>query len=157
MNLGKFVFAQVMKHLPLHAFHRCVVRYSGEYNCLDQYLCMAFAQLTYRESLRDIEACLRVQSSKLYHLGFRSPVARNTLANANATRDWRIYCDLAQSLIGTSPRLRQCSAVLKLRSSGASVGRTSLRPLPKRHRWYNRRYAKRCYRQHLVSERPPRN
>jgi hypothetical protein len=98
MNLGKFVFAQVMEHLPLHAFHRCVVRYSGEYkvkrfSCLDQYLCMAFAQLTYRESLRDIEACLRVQSSKLYHLGFRSPVARNTLANANATRDWRIYCD----------------------------------------------------------------
>ena len=66
---------------------------------------MAFAQLTYRESLRDIEACLRVQSSKLYHLGFRSPVARNTLANANATRDWRIYCDLAQSLIGTARRL----------------------------------------------------
>ena len=110
MTLGKFVFAQVMEHLPLHAFHRCVVRYSGEYkvkrfSCLDQYLCMAFAQLTYRESLRDIEACLRVQSSKLYHLGFRSPVARNTLANANATRDWRIYCDLAQSLIGTARRL----------------------------------------------------
>ena len=79
MNLGKFVFAQVMEHLPLHAFHRCVVRYSGEhkvkrFSCLDQYLCMAFAQLTYRESLRDIEACLRVQSSKLYHLGFRSPL-----------------------------------------------------------------------------------
>ena len=110
MNLGKFVFARVMEHLPLHAFHRCVVRYSGEhkvkrFSCLDQYLCMAFAQLTYRESLRDIEACLRVQSSKLYHLGFRSPVARNTLANANATRDWRIYCDFAQSLIGTARRL----------------------------------------------------
>ena len=103
MNLGKFVFAQVMEHLPLHVFHRCVVRYSGEhkvkwFSCLDQYLCMAFAQLTYRESLRDIEACLRVQSSKLYHLGFRSSIARNTLANANATRDWRIYCDFAQSL-----------------------------------------------------------
>ena len=84
--------------------------YSGEhkvkrFSCLDQYLCMAFAQLTYRESLRDIEACLRVQSSKLYHLGFRSPIARNTLANANATRDWRIYCDFAQSLIGTARRL----------------------------------------------------
>ena len=110
MNLGKFVFAQVIEHLPLHAFHRCVLRYSGEhkvkrFSCLDQYLCMAFAQLTYRESLRDIEACLRVQSSKLYHLGFRSPVARNTLANANATRDWRIYCDFAQSLIGTARRL----------------------------------------------------
>jgi len=87
MNLAKFVFAQVMEHLPLHVFHRCVVRYSGEhkvkwFSCLDQYLCMAFAQLTYRESLRDIEACLRVQSSKLYHLGFRSSIARNTLANA---------------------------------------------------------------------------
>ena len=110
MNLGKFVFAQVMEHLPLHVFHRCVVRYSGEhkvkwFSCLDQYLCMAFAQLTYRESLRDIEACLRVQSSKLYHLGFRSSIARNTLANANATRDSRIYCDFAQSLIGTARRL----------------------------------------------------
>ena len=110
MNLGKLVFAQMMEHLPLHVFHRCVVRYSGEhkvkwFSCLDQYLCMAFAQLTYRESLRDIEACLRVQSSKLYHLGFRSSIARNTLANANATRDWRIYCDFAQSLIGTARRL----------------------------------------------------
>jgi len=110
MNQGKFVFAQVMEHVPLHAFHRCVARYSGEhkvkwFSCLDQYLSMAFAQLTYRESLRDIEACLRAQSSKLYHLGFRSPVARNTLANANATRDWRIYCDFAQNLIGTARRL----------------------------------------------------
>jgi Domain of unknown function (DUF4372)/Transposase DDE domain len=110
MNQGKFVFAQVMEHVPLHAFHRCVARYCGErkvkwFSCLDQYLSMAFAQLTYRESLRDIEACLRAQSSKLYHLGFRSPVARNTLANANATRDWRIYCDFAQSLIGTARRL----------------------------------------------------
>ena len=75
------------------------------FSCLDRYLCMAFAQLTYRESLRDIEACLRVQSSKLFHLGFRSSIARNTLANANATRDWRIYCDFAQSLIGTARRL----------------------------------------------------
>jgi hypothetical protein len=110
MSEGKFVFAQVMDHVPLTTFHRCVARYSGERNvqrfsCLDQYLSMAFAQLTYRESLRDIEACLRVQSPKLYHMGFRSPVARNTLANANATRDWRIYCDFAQSLIGTARRL----------------------------------------------------
>ena len=91
------------------SLHR-VARYAGEhkvkrFSCLDQYLCMAFAQLTYRESLRDIEACLRAQSSKLYHLGFRSPVARNTLANANETRDWRIYCDFAQRLIGTARRL----------------------------------------------------
>ena len=110
MNEGKYVFAQVMEHLPLSTFHRCVVRYSGEhkvkrFSCLDQYLSMAFAQLTYRESLRDIEACLRTQSTRLCHLGFRSSIARNTLANANATRDWRIYCDFAQSLIGIARRL----------------------------------------------------
>jgi len=107
MHTGKLVFAQVMEHLPLSTFHRCVDRYAGHhkvkrFSCLDQYLCMAFAQLTYRESLRDIQACLRAQSSKLYHLGIRGKVARNTLANANATRNWRIYCDFAQSLIGTA-------------------------------------------------------
>jgi len=100
MSEGKYVFAQVMEHLPLSTFHRCAVRYGGthkvkSFSCLDQYLSMAFAQLTYRESLRDIEACLRAQGSKPYHLGFRTTVARNTLANANAVRDWRIYCDFA--------------------------------------------------------------
>jgi hypothetical protein len=110
MNTGKLVFAQVMAHLPLTTFRRCVARYDGEhkvkhFTCLDQYLCMAFAQLTYRESLRDIEACLRSQASKLYHLGFRSTVARNTLANANAVRDWRIHADFAQSLISIARRL----------------------------------------------------
>ena len=110
MYSGKLVFSQLMDHLPLHTFRRCVVRYAGEhkvkrFSCLDQYLCMAFAQLTYRESLRDIEACLRAQASKLYHMGLRSGVARNTLANANATRDWRIYCDFAQSLIAIARRL----------------------------------------------------
>ena len=104
MFAGKLVFAQVMEHLPLHTFRRIVARYAGErkvktFSCLDQFLCMAFAQLTFRESLRDIEACLRAQQSKLYHLGMRSTVARNTLANANAVRDWRIYADFAQSLI----------------------------------------------------------
>ena len=110
MNRGKLVFAQLMQHLPLTTFRRCVIRYRGEFkvksfSCLDQFLCMAFAQLTYRESLRDIEVCLRAQSSKLYHLGIRSVVARNTLANANAVRDWRIYADFAQSLIGIARRL----------------------------------------------------
>jgi len=105
MNRGKLVFAQLMQHLPLTTFRRCVSRYQGErkvhsFSCLDQFLCMAFAQLTARESLRDIEACLRAQRSKLYHLGIRSAVARNTLANANAVRDWRIFADFAQSLIG---------------------------------------------------------
>jgi hypothetical protein len=104
MYEGKLVFAQVMEHLPLHSFRRIVTRYSGErkvksFSCLDQFLCMAFAQLTFRESLRDIEACLRAQRSKLYHLGMRSIVARNTLANANAVRPWQIYADFAQSLI----------------------------------------------------------
>ncbi|MDH4086562.1 MAG: IS4 family transposase [Nitrospira sp.] len=103
MNHGKLVFAQLMQHLPLTTFRRCVTRYRGErkvqsFSCLDQFLCMAFAQLTFRESLRDIEACLRAQHSKLYHLGIRSTVARNTLANA--VLDWRIYADFAQSLIG---------------------------------------------------------
>ena len=105
MNQGKLVFAQLMQHLPLSTFRRCVTRYRGEFkvqsfSCLNQFLCMTFAQLTYRESLRDIEVCLRAQRSKLYHFGIRSTVARNTLSNANAVRDWRIYADFAQSLIG---------------------------------------------------------
>jgi hypothetical protein len=110
MYSGKLVFSQVMEHLPLHVFHQCVDRYNGnfkvkEFTCLDQYLCMAFAQLTYRESLRDIEACLRAQKNKLYHMGIRSAVYRNTLANANKVRDWRIYADLAQSMIQTARKL----------------------------------------------------
>jgi len=110
MNTGKLVFAQIMEHLPLTTFRRCVARYRGEYkvksfSCTDQFLCMAFAQLTYRESLRDIEACLGAQAGKLYHMGIRSNIARNTLANANAVRDWRIYAEFAQSLIGVARRL----------------------------------------------------
>jgi hypothetical protein len=105
MHQGKLVFAQVMAHLPLSTFRRCVARYDGEhkvksFSCLDQFYAMAFAQLTFRESLRDIEACLATQGRRLYHLGFRSPVARNTLANANAVRPWQIYADLARHLIG---------------------------------------------------------
>jgi hypothetical protein len=110
MHQGRLVFAQLTEHLPLTTFRRCVARYRGEhkvksFSCLDQFLCMAFAQLTYRESLRDIEACLRAQRTKMYHLGIRATVARNTLANANAVRDWRIYADFAQSLIGIARRL----------------------------------------------------
>ena len=110
MHMGKLVFAQIMEHLPRTTFGRCVARYGGEhkvktFSCLDQYLCMAFAQLTYRESLRDIEACLRAQEGKFYHMGIRGSIARNTLANANAVRDWRVYADLAQSLIGIARRL----------------------------------------------------
>ena len=104
MNTGKTVFSQVMEFLPLHEFRKCVERYQGDYkvqsfSCLDQFLCMAFAQLTFRESLRDIEACLRSMPTKLYHMGIRGQVSRNTLANANNQRDWRIYADFAQVLI----------------------------------------------------------
>jgi hypothetical protein len=112
MYTGKSVFSQVMEFLPLNVFHRCVARYNGNFNvqtfsCLDQFLCLVFAQLTYRESLRDIEACLRSQPTKLYHMGFRSSVARNTLANANAVRNWRIYADIAQHLIKVARKLYQ--------------------------------------------------
>ena len=104
MYSGQFVFFQVMEHLPMKTFRRCVQRYQGNrhiqsFTCLDQFLCMVFAQLTYRESLRDIEACLRVHKDKLYHLGIRGGMSRNTLANANQRRDWRIYAEFAQAMI----------------------------------------------------------
>jgi transposase len=104
MNLGKTLFSQVMEYLPMHEFHRCVERYDGSYkvqqfSCWDHFLCMAFAQLTYRESLRDIVTCLSVHESKLYHMGFRGHVARSTLSYTNNTRSWHIYADFAQALI----------------------------------------------------------
>lgn len=104
MNTGKTIFSQLMDFLPLHEFRQCVKRYNGDhkvqsFSCLDQFLCMAFAQLTYRESLRSIEACLRAAHSKLYHMGIRGRVSRNTLANANSVRDWRIYRDFGHVLI----------------------------------------------------------
>jgi hypothetical protein len=110
MHQGRYVFAQLMQHLPLHTFRRLVAKYGGNqyvkrFSCLDQYLCMAFAQLTGRESLRDIEICLRAHQAKLYHLGIHSKVARSTLADANELRDWRIYADFAQALIATARRL----------------------------------------------------
>ena len=110
MYAGKLVFAQLMDHLPQQTFSRCVAKYPGKYPTLtfshmDQFLCMAFAQLTYRESLRDIETCLRAHLSKLYHLGIRGRIARSTLADANERRDWRIYQDFALSLIHTARKL----------------------------------------------------
>ena len=110
MHSGTLVFSQLMAHLPMHSFRRCVRRYRGEhwiksFSCLDQYLCMAFAQLTYRESLRDIEICLRAQNAKLYHMGIRGHVSRSTLADANEQRDWRIHADFAQGLIAIARRL----------------------------------------------------
>lgn len=110
MHSGKLVFAQLTSHLPLSTFRRCVRSYDGEhkvksFSCLEQFLCLAFAQLTYRESLRDIEACLRAQSEKLYHMGIRSRISRSTLADANEVRDWRIYAAFAQRLITMARKL----------------------------------------------------
>lgn len=110
MNTGKTIFSQIMEFLPLYEFRKCVERYQGDYkvksfSCLDQFLCMAFAQLTYRESLRDIESCLRFMQPKLYHMGFRGQISRNTLSNANNQRDWHIYADLAQVLIHRARKL----------------------------------------------------
>jgi IS4 transposase len=110
LNSGKSIFSQLMDFVPHYQFQKCVQRYNGQhklksFSCWDQFLTMAFAQLTYRESLRDIQACLRAAGNKLYHLGIRSRVSRNTLANANQVRDWRIYADFAQLLIGQARRL----------------------------------------------------
>jgi hypothetical protein len=110
MNQGRTVFAQLMEHLPHKQFVRCVQRYEGEryvksFSCMDQYLCMAFAQLAFRESLRDIECCLRAHHAKLYHIGIRSSVSRSTLAHANERRNWRIWADFAYALIGTARQL----------------------------------------------------
>jgi len=110
MNTGKTLFAQLMDFLPWTTFTRIVERYDGDrairtLSCAEQFRVMAFAQLTYRESLRDIEACLFAQSAKLYHMGFREPVRRSTLADANASRDWRIYAEFAQRLIAQARRL----------------------------------------------------
>ena len=107
MYTGRLVFSQLMDFLPKHQFRRCVNRYNGNrymksFSCLDQFLCMAFAQLSYRESLRDIESCLRAMQDKLYHLGIRARVSRSTLADANEKRDWRIYADFAHMLINTA-------------------------------------------------------
>jgi len=116
VNLGKTVFTQLMEHLPSYEFQKCVTRYRGDshdrgFSCRDQYLSMAFAQLTYRESLRDIEACLRAMSDKLYHMGFRGRVARSTLADANDAHDWRIYADFAQVLIRVARPLYAADAI----------------------------------------------
>ena len=104
MYAGRIVFSQLMDFLPRHEFDTCVRRYQGNrrvrtFSCLDQFLCMAFAQLTYRESLRDIETCLRAMRLKLYHAGIRAKVSRSTLARANEKRNWCIYADFAQGLI----------------------------------------------------------
>jgi len=118
MFTGRLVFNQVMDFMPLPIFRCCVAKYQGDYRvkkftCLDQFLCMAFAQITYRESLRDIEVCLRSQNKKLYHMGIRSKVSKSTLADANENRDWRIYAELAQTLIATARDLYRADSFLE--------------------------------------------
>ena len=116
MNQGRTVFSQLLGFLPDREFRRCVSRYGGDtrprgFSCWDQYLSMAFAQLTYRDSLRDIEACLRSLGGKLYHMGFHGRVARSTLADANDAHDWRIYADFAQVLIRIARPLHASDAI----------------------------------------------
>ncbi|MFC1566787.1 IS4 family transposase [bacterium] len=110
MYTGKIIFSQIMEFLPIYEFQKCVKRYQGNYrtrkfSCYEQFLCMSFAQLTYRESLRDIESCLRAMKNKTYHMGIRNKVSRSTLCDANEKRDWRIYADFAQILIRTARKL----------------------------------------------------
>jgi hypothetical protein len=132
MNAGKALFAQLMDFLPWTSFARSVARYGGDrrvrsLSCAEQFRAMAFAQLTYRESLRDIEACLGAQPSKLYHLGFRSPVRRSTPAEANESRDWRIHAEVAQRLIAQARRLyAQESLGVELNSAVYALDSTTI-------------------------------
>ena len=132
MNLGQTVFSQLIEHLPRYEFQKCVLRYRGDYlqksfSCWDQFLAMGFAQLTYRESLRDIEACLQSVGGKLYNMGFRSKVARSTLADANESRDWRIFADFAQVLIATARPLYAADPIgLDLQGSLYAFGSTTI-------------------------------
>src|SRR6266568_3374376 len=132
MHIGRFVFSELISHLPHKEFHKCVTRYNGDrhhrnFSCWDQYLSMAFAQLTYRESLRDIEACLGSMQSKLYHVGFRGKVAKSTLADANEAHDWRIFADFAQYLIGVARSLHAEDAMgVELDNSFYSLDSTTI-------------------------------
>jgi len=156
MYTGKIIFSQVMEHLPLHVFHQCVERYQGdfkvkEFSCLDHYLCMSFAQLTYRESLRDIEACLRAQKNKLYHMGIRSSVSRNNLANANKVRDWHIYADLAHSLIQTARKLYvNDSFALELENTVYALDATTIDLCLSMFPWANFRKSKGAIKLHTL-------
>ena len=132
MPIEPTVFSQIMRFLPHNSFHRCVARYKGNsktqsFSCMDQFLCLAFAQLTYRESLRDIETCLRVMQPKLYHMGFRGRIARSALADANESRDWRIYADFAQELIARArPLYRNDSFGIELGNAAYALDSTTI-------------------------------
>ena len=110
MNQGQTIFSQIMSYIPKYSFDSCVKKYRGNYKvqsftCWEQFLVMTFAQLTYRESLRDIETCLRAMQNKLYHIGIRSKISRSTLADANQNREWRIYADFSYILIDQAKEL----------------------------------------------------
>ena len=156
MHSGKLVFAQLMDHLPLHTFRRCVAKYPGRYptltfSHLDQFLCMAFAQLTFRESLRDIETCLRAHSDKLYHMGIRGGIARSTLADANENRDWRIYQDFALCLIQTARKLyAQDNFGVELSNTVYALDSTTIDPCLSLFPWARFRKAKGAVKMHTL-------
>jgi len=156
MYSGPLVFTQVMDFMPLKTFQRCVARYQGNFSikhfsCLDQFRIMAFAQLTYRESLRDIEACLRAQSSKLYHMGIRSKVSRSTLAEANEMRDWRIYADFAHHLIAVARKLYQKeSLAVELQNTVYALDATTIDLCLSLFPWARFRAAKGAVRLHTL-------
>jgi hypothetical protein len=156
MNAGKLVFAQLMAHLPLHTFRQCVASYPSRYptltfSHLDQFLCLAFAQLTYRESLRDIETCLRAHQAKLYHLGIRGNIARSTLADANESRDWRIYQDFALSQIKVARELySQDSFAVELEQTVYALDTTTIDLCLSVFPWAHFRHAKAAVKMHTL-------
>ena len=156
MYSGKLVFAQLMEHLPLHTFRRCVQRYPSKYptktfSHLDQFLCMAFAQLTYRESLRDIETCLRAHQAKLYHLGIRGNIAKSTLADANEQRDWHIYEDFAISLIQIARKLYASdSFAVELEQTAYALDTTTIDLCLSVFPWAHFRQAKAAVKMHTL-------
>ena len=156
MYSGKLVFAQLMEYLPLHTFRRCVERFPSKYptksfSHLDQFLCLAFAQLTYRESLRDIEICLRAHQAKLYHLGIRGNIAKSTLADANESRDWRIYQDFAISLIQTARKLYiNDSFAVELKQTAYALDTTTIDLCLSVFPWAHFRQAKAAVKMHTL-------
>ena len=156
MHAGKLVFAQLMAHLPLHTFRQCVAKYPSRYptlkfSHLDQFLCLAFAQLTYRESLRDIETCLRAHQAKLYHLGIRGNIAKSTLADANESRDWRIYQDFALSQIQLARKLySQDSFAVELEQTAYALDTTTIDLCLSVFPWAHFRQAKAAVKMHTL-------
>lgn len=156
MHAGKLVFAQLMAHLPLHTFRQCVANYPSRYptltfSHLDQFLCLAFAQLTYRESLRDIETCLRAHQAKLYHLGIRGNIAKSTLADANESRDWRIYQDFALSQIKLARKLySQDSFAVELEQTVYALDTTTIDLCLSVFPWAHFRHAKAAVKMHTL-------